>query len=271
METGEIQRYEYSGRVSPRLAFVALSALALAALIGLLYQLVLDANPLILLSPLLTLILGVLVGALSLGTLRQGQVRNRAVACVVVWSLPIFALTFAHLESLRAGRPGFPGLSEALSERIRLGDPHADGEYGMAGSTLILFWVTELLCTLAVAVPLPLMWWNRTVYDETGRSFLARNRVAVRYGPSALAVSRAVREQGVGALLDMELRSHAENSVEGELRFYVHDPDRDGVAWLTVQWYGKLEDPRGRMMQRDIMVLRRVEVRRDYLKALLGY
>lgn len=267
----ETTRFAYSGRVSARFVMAALSGAALAALLGLLYQQLLDANPLILLSPLLTVVLGILLGGLSLAMLRQGHVRHRATARALVWSLPVLALFFAHLESLGFGREGFPGLMDALRQRLARGDVLPGGDHGLSGASLVLFWFTELVCVVSIAVAIPMTWWNRTVFDEQARCFLVRKRVAVRYGASAFAVNSAVRERGMGALLEMGLRSHAENSEEGELRFYLHEPAQGDIAWLTVQWFGKLEGPRGRMMQRDVMVLRRVQVDRDYLKDLLGY
>lgn len=270
VEAGEIQRFEYSGRVSPRAGLFGLFGLALAALLGLFYQQLLDVSPLILLSPFLTLLLGFLLGALSLGTLRVAHVRNLTLARLLVWLLPLAALLMAHLESLGFGREGFAGLGAALEERLRLGDPLPDGSFGLAGSALVMFWIAELICVLTIAVPLPLIWWHRAVFDEEAPGFLARKRVAVRYGPSALSLRRAVDEGGMDALLSLGLRKLPENSEEGEFRFYLHEPSVEEHVWLTVQWFGKLEGPRGRKIQRDVMVLRRIRVDRDWLKALLG-
>lgn len=269
-EAGEIQRFEYSGRISPRAGLVGLFGLAFAALFGLLYQQLLDVSPLILLSPFLTLLLGFLLGGLSLGTLRAAHVRNLALARVLVWLLPLAALLMAHLESLGFGREGFAGIGAALEERLRQGDPLPDGSFGLAGSALVMFWIAEVICVLAIAVPLPLIWWHRAVFDETTPGFLVRKRVAVRYGPSARSLRRAVDEGGMEALLSLGMRKLPENSEEGEFRFYLHEPAEDADAWLTVQWFGKLEGPRGRKIQRDVMVLRRIRVDREYLQALLG-
>ena len=113
-------------------------------------------------------------------------------------------------------------------------------------------------------------WWNRAVYCETSGRFIPRQRIAVRFGPSAATLRQAATDRGLEGLAEIPLRTKPENETEGEFRLYLHDADSSDQLYLTIQWFGKLQGPTGRKVVRDVMVLRRIEVSRAFLDAWLG-
>ncbi|MFQ5507032.1 MAG: hypothetical protein ACE5F1_19855, partial [Planctomycetota bacterium] len=258
----ELDRYSHSGRVGWSLYAVLPFYLALSMLIGVLYQAVLMWNPWILLDIFVPLIWGALLGVVSVATLGTGRVRNGKAAWMVVLAVLLASFLAAHLYGLGLGRQGFPGVMEAVRFRLREGVAKPSGEGRLPPGATLIFWLTELALVSIVALALPLSWWHKAVFCEKEGRFLARRRMAIRFGPSPRALRQAALNDGLEELGALALRRHPERDDEGELRFYLHESEAQ--CYLTVQWLGKLEGPTGRKVVREVMVLRRVLVPRGF-------
>ena len=264
-----LERYEYSGQVSGRLFFVLAFFGIFAAGLGVLYQILIDHNPFVVLDIFLPLVLAFILGPCAIAALRLGEVRNRKAAWLVLVLLPTCALLTAHLQGLGYGREGFPGIAAAMTERLAEGKNMPSGEGKFSPSVLVIFWFIEACMLFPVAIGLPLSWWNKAVFDEQARCFVTRRKIAFRYGPSPQSLHKAANEHGLPGLEGLGLREHVENELEGEFRFYLHELEGER-RYLTVQWMGKLEGPRGKPVMREVVVLRRIAVNRTFLEQALG-
>jgi len=269
MPEAALARYRESGKVGATLAIAVPVYLGLAAGLGVLYQDALTANPLILLNFLAPIVFGAAAGGLALGALFVGKVRNRTVARLVVAAVLLVALLAAHARGLGAFDRDFPGVAAAIRRKLEPGNAAAPTA-GMAPAGLLVFWIGEFLLFAIVGWWWPMAWWRRSVFCEASGRFVPRERIAVRYGPSAASLRNAAIDGGLAGLTAIALRKQPENDAEGEFRFYVHDAVESGKLYLTVQWFGQLRGPTGRKVVRDVIVLRRIEVTRELLDEWLG-
>jgi len=261
---GRLKTFSYSGRVSPRLAWVAPVYLLLAGAFGFVYQWLLDGNPLILLSPLLTIAFGLLLGGVGIACLKLGGVRNRRVALLLLWALFGAFYGVALLSALGAFGPDFEGLGASLRHKFSQGDPIPGGKDMLSPGVLGIAYGAELFLLLLGGLGLPWTWWKSAVFDEERAVFLPRERLGSRFGLSPDSFRALILDKGIGAILDSSLRSFAENGEEGEFLFYAHRSE--DAAYLSILWRGAIRGPSGRKIVREWVLFRRLEVDSRTLK-----
>ncbi len=251
-----MKAYRHSGRIDPISFAVLPFYLVLAGIFGFLYQLLLDANVFLMLNAFVPLLLGPLLGITALATLRQGRVRNHALARVVVWSIVLFGWLIAHGTALGLFSGHAGDLWQQLAQKLREGDPIPGQKSFVPPSMLVLSWLFELGLLLLSSIPIAYAWWNKAVFSEEEGRFLERERIAVRYGPTPKSIYEAVEAGGLDALLRFQWRKLPENAEEAELRFYRQAGSSE--RYLSLHWVGKREGPRGRKILRDLVVLSRI-------------
>ncbi len=258
-----LKAYEFSGRVSSRLAWVGFVDLLIAGAFGFLYQKLLDLNPLILLSPLLTILFGLLLGGLGIACLRLGGVRNRKVALFLLWGFFIVFYSVALDFAMGGWSIGVEGLIPALRAKFSKGDPIPGSSGFVSPGVLGIAYGAEIFLLLLGGFGLPWTWWKSAVFDEEGGLFVAKERIGCRFGLGPETLVRMVREKGTSAILDPSLRSFAENGDEGEFRFYVHRTNSD--AYISILWRGAIRGPSGKKIVREWTLFRRIQIETETL------
>ncbi|MAE76200.1 MAG: hypothetical protein CMJ85_04945 [Planctomycetes bacterium] len=241
MNPGELERYQPSGRVGAGLVVVLPLAAIAAAGVGIGYDIAISTSPLVLLNPLLTMACGVVVGVVALTCLRVGKVRSAAAArraSLVVTLVCILAVAL---------------WAEAQPASVRL--------------RVTLMFLLETVIILAISLAVPMSWWNKAVFCEDTQRFVPRRRLAKGYGPTPYALRAEAEEQGLDGVL-ARLRGYAENAKEGEFRFWLHETST--ASYITVFWHGPLSGLRGREIDRDVLVLRRLRVDEPWIERLKG-
>ena len=260
-----LNAYEFSGRVSSRLVWVGFIYVLVAAALGLAYQRLLDLNPLILLSPLLTILFGLLLGGVGIACLRLGRVRNRLVALSLLWWLSLTFYIVALVLAMGALERGYPGFGQALRVKFSQGDLIPGSKDFVSPGVLGIAYGAEIFLLLLGGFGLPWTWWKSAVFDEQRGEFVPKERLGSRFGPGPETLARMVGEQGLKAILDPALRPFAENEAEGEFRFYVHRAE--GVSYATILWRGAVRGPSGKKIVREWVLFRRIQIDREILES----
>ena len=240
-----LERYQPSGKVSPRFYLLAVPGLALAALLGLGYQRLIEASPYVVLHVFLPPLLGLLLGSVAMLGIWLGAVRRAIVLDAFAGLLALAALIAAWF--VRRENPDIVASYRALQ-------PFA--------------WAYEAISLTLMAFLIPRAWWRRAVYCEEAQRFVPREFLGRSWGVELLTLRRAAGEDGLSAILAQPFSAQPANSIEGEYRFWLRRSS-EGL-WLTLWWHGKLENPRGNRVRRDVLVLRRIRVTEDFLAQLEG-
>jgi hypothetical protein len=256
--------YEFSGRVSSRLIWVGFVYFLVAVSFGWVYQSLLDLNPLILLSPLLTILFGLLLGSLGIACLRLGGVRNRRISLLLLWGLSLVFYASALALAMGVFDPGFESLGAALRSKFTKGDPIPGSQDFVSPGVLGVAYGAEIFLLLLCGFGFPWTWWKSAVFDEDKGAFVPRERLGHRFGPGPETFLRMVQDQGISAILDPVLRPFAENGEEGEFRFYVHRAEKE--AYLSIIWRGGIRGPSGKKIVREWTLLRRIQVEEEILQ-----
>ena len=255
-----VERYEPSGRVAAH-AWLALPLGAgLAALLGWVYQRALDGNPLRLLNIFMPVVFGIAIASIAIAVVYAGKIRNATWVRLTAIGVTIVAFVAAWAESLDVTSDDFPGVFEVLGARLR------------AQAAIVFAWGFEAAIAIPIAILVPITsWWRRAVFSESDGRFVRRKLLGVGYGPTPLGLRQAVGERGIEAVHEAGLVPLPENEQTGEFRFYLHDARGDGVTFLTVLWRGGLENLRGRKVQREVLVLRRLLVDASFVERTQRY
>ncbi len=263
-EQSSLKAYEFSGRVSSRLVWVGFAYFLIAAAFGFLYQRLLDLNPLILLSPLLTILFGLLLGGVGIACLKLGRVRNKNIALLLLWGLSLSFYGVALALALGAMEPGYHGFGEALRSKFSQGDLIPGSKDLVSPGILGISYGVEIFLLLLGGFGLPWTWWKSAVFDEQRGVFVPKERIGSRFGLRPQTLTQMVQDQGLKAILDPALRPFAENQVEGEFRFYVHRVE--GAAFASILWRGAIRGPSGKKIVREWVIFRRVHIDQETLE-----
>ena len=142
----------------------------------------------------------------------------------------------------------------------------------MGRTALVFAWLGEAVFVLPIAYYVASStWWRRAVFSEEDSRFVRRKLLGVAYGPTPVGLRQAVGEGGIDALHEAGLLPLPANEESGEFRFYVHDAKGDRMTYLTVLWRGGLENLRGRKVQREVLVLRRLVVDDRFVEQSSSY